>query len=104
MKHSTSQQTRNQLFAAVTVTPSLIVPSTGFLRIAQIIGDPKSDPPKPPLIPISRASWWAGVRSGRYPKSYKLSPRVTAWRCEDIAALISRLGESDSNNGGCNHG
>ena len=101
---NTSQQIRNPLFAVCTTPSSLIIPSTGFLRISQIIGDPKSDPPKHPLIPISRAAWWAGVKSGRYPKSIKLSPRVTVWRAEDIAALISRLGGGDSDNVGCNHG
>lgn len=103
MQTRTTQQIRNPFFAACTTPPNLIIPSTGFLRISQIIGDPKSDPPKLPLIPISRAGWWAGVKSGRYPKSIKLSPRVTVWRAEDIAGLISRPGEADFNNGGGNH-
>lgn len=42
------------------------------------------------LIPISKSAWWAGVRSGRYPKPIKLSPRTTVWRAEDIRALIER--------------
>jgi prophage regulatory protein len=53
----------------------------GFLRLRQIIA------PHGP-IPISRSSWWAGVRSGRFPKPVKLGPRITAWRVADIAALI----------------
>jgi prophage regulatory protein len=28
------------------------------------------------------------VKSGRYPKPVKLGPRITAWRAEDIRALI----------------
>jgi len=34
----------------------------------------------------------AGCRSGRFPKPVKLGPRTTAWRAEDIAALVERLG------------
>lgn len=68
------------------------LPKTGYLRLHQILGNPKSDPPIPALIPVSRSTWWAGVRSGRYPRSYKLSERCTAWRVEDILALIEEAG------------
>ena len=54
---------------------------TGFLRLASILG------PDGP-IPVSRSTWWAGVKSGRYPQPVKLGPRITAWRVEDIVALI----------------
>lgn len=36
-------------------------------------------------------TWWAGVRSGRFPRSVKLGPHTTAWRVEDIRALIDSL-------------
>lgn len=39
-------------------------------------------------IPVSKSTWWAGVRTGRYPKPVKLGPRITAWRKADIDALI----------------
>lgn len=41
-------------------------------------------------IPVSKSTWWAGVRAGRYPKPIKLGPRITAWRAEDIASLLHR--------------
>lgn len=66
------------------------LPETGFLRIYQILGDPKATPPIPALIPISKSNWWAGVKSGRYPKPVKLSERCTAWRVEDILVLIEQ--------------
>ena len=68
------------------------LPETGFLRLPQIIGDPKAEPPVPPVIPVCKSTWWAGVKSGRYPQPVKLSPRVTAWRASDIRALIERTG------------
>lgn len=67
---------------------SNFLPETGFLRLPNIIGNPKADPPIPPLYPVSRSTWWEGVKSGRYPQPLKLGPRITAWRVSDIRALI----------------
>lgn len=68
------------------------LPETGYLRIRQIIGDPKSDPPVPPIVPVSKSTWWDGVKTGRFPAPVKLGPRITAWRVEDIRELLRRLG------------
>lgn len=68
-----------------------LLPETGYLRLRHIIGDPLADPPIPPIIPVSRSTWWAGVNSGRFPPAVKLGPRITAWRVEDIRALINDL-------------
>jgi len=40
------------------------------------------------LVPVSRSTWWAGIRAGRFPQGIKLCERVTCWRSEDIARLI----------------
>jgi prophage regulatory protein len=56
-------------------------PDSGFVRLNSILA------PTGPL-PISRSSWWAGVASGRYPKPVKLGPRITAWRVDDLRALM----------------
>ena len=66
-----------------------ILPETGLVRLSQILGD--KDKGIPPIIPISRSAWWAGVRSGHYPKPVKLSPKCTCWYVEDIRALIARV-------------
>ncbi|MBF0383685.1 MAG: AlpA family phage regulatory protein [Magnetococcales bacterium] len=68
------------------------LPSTGFVRLPLIIGNPKAKPPIPAVIPVSNSSWWNGVASGIYPKPVKLGPRTTAWRVEDILKLIEKLG------------
>jgi prophage regulatory protein len=57
--------------------------STGFVRLSSILA------PRGP-IPVSKSTWWAGVKCGRYPKPVKLGPRITAWRVEDIQALIAK--------------
>lgn len=65
------------------------LPETGFLRLWHIIGNPKAVPPIPAVIPVSKSTWWAGVKSGRYPQPVRtLGQRITAWRAEDIHRLI----------------
>ncbi len=68
------------------------LPETGYLRLSHIIGNRKADPPVPPIIPVSKSTWWDGVRTGRFPAPVKLGPRITAWRVEDIRDLLRRLG------------
>ena len=68
------------------------LPETGFLRLYQIIGDPKAEPPIPPIIPVKKSCWWAGVKTGRFPKPVKIgNGRGTFWRVEDIRALIESV-------------
>jgi len=59
------------------------IPETGFLRLPQVLS----------VIPLGKTCWWKGVKSGRFPKPVKLSARCTAWRVEDIHALIKTLSE-----------
>ena len=59
------------------------LPEAGFVRLSSILA------PKGP-IPVSKSTWWAGIKTGRYPKPVKLGERITAWRVEDIRALIER--------------
>ena len=61
------------------------LPTTGFMRLRSIIA------PFGP-IPVSKSTWWAGVKAGRFPQPVKLGPRITAWRVEDIRALIENGG------------
>lgn len=65
------------------------LPSTGYLRLPQIIGDPKKGIPA--IIPVSKTSWYQGIKAGRYPAAVKLSPRCSAWRVEDIKRLIDEV-------------
>ena len=70
------------------LAPKPTLPETGFVRLPHIIGNPKANPPIPPIIPVSKSTWWAGVKSGRFPQPVKLGPKITAWKISDIRALI----------------
>ncbi len=73
------------------------IPDSGFMRLAQILGNPKADPPIPPVIPVSKSTWWAGVKSGRFPKPVRpFGPRLTLWRVDDIRALCEGTDAPDS--------
>jgi len=39
------------------------------------------------IIPISKSSWWDGVRTGKYPAPVKLGPRLTCWRLQAVLEL-----------------
>ncbi len=65
----------------------------GFLRLPQVLE----------ILPISKSTWWKGIKEGRFPKPVKLTERTSAWLRADIDALCdqvvaSRL-ESSSNEG-----
>jgi prophage regulatory protein len=72
-----------QIAASKLPTAKFCLPETGFIRLKNIIA------PYGP-IPVSKSTWWAGVKTGRFPQSIKLGPKITAWRVEDIRALIER--------------
>ncbi|WP_259675089.1 helix-turn-helix transcriptional regulator [Burkholderia pseudomallei] len=41
------------------------------------------------LIPVSRATWYAGVKHGRFPQPVSLGPRCVAWKASEIQSLIN---------------
>jgi prophage regulatory protein len=41
------------------------------------------------MFPVSRATWYEGVRTGRYPSPVRLGARAVAWRRSDIERLIA---------------
>jgi predicted DNA-binding transcriptional regulator AlpA len=58
------------------------LPQVGFVRLPTILA----------VFPVGKSTWWAGIRSGRYPAPVKLGPRVSAWRVEEIRELLDALG------------
>jgi prophage regulatory protein len=60
------------------------LPETGFIRLPAVLK----------VIPVSKSTWWAGIKTGRFPQPVKLGERITAWRVEDIRTLIQRSAAS----------
>jgi prophage regulatory protein len=42
------------------------------------------------LVPVSRSTWFSGVRSGRYPAPVRIGVRAVAWRHRDIRRLVEK--------------
>lgn len=59
----------------------LTIPEIGFIRLPAILA----------IIPVSKSTWWAGVKSGKFPRPVKLGKNTTAWKAEDIHALIAEF-------------
>jgi prophage regulatory protein len=68
---------------AAEASAAFLFPTTGFVRLNSILA------PFGP-IPVGRTTWWAGVKSGRFPQPVKLGPRITVWRAEEIIQLIEK--------------
>jgi prophage regulatory protein len=51
--------------------------SKRYLRLPQVLE----------RIPVSKSTWWKGVKDGIFPESIKLSPRTTVWLESDIDAV-----------------
>ena len=41
--------------------------------------------------PVSRTTWYDGIKLGMYPAPVRLGKRTVAWRESEIEALIQRL-------------
>lgn len=63
------------------------IPLSGFLRERQL---------RPHIIPVAHSTLWLMVKESRFPAPIKLSPRVTVWRAEDVAAWIASQGENET--------
>ena len=70
--------------------PRPTLPDEGFVRLPQVLT----------VIPVSKSHWWSGIQAGKFPKGVKLGPKLTAWRVEDIRALIAGDAANDTTVGG----
>lgn len=59
---------------------------SGFLKIKAVLS----------LIQVSRSTWHAGVKSGRYPAPVHPSPGTSAWAVADIQALIEKISKGEA--------
>ena len=61
---------------------SLALPETGFLRLNQVLK----------FLPYGKTRWYAGLKTGEFPRPVALGSRARGYRVEDIRALIAELG------------
>lgn len=57
--------------------------ATGYLRLPQVLE----------IIPVSRSTWYRGIKSGIYPEPHRISTRSSAWRIHEIQDCLDRLND-----------
>jgi prophage regulatory protein len=65
-----------------------------LLRLRQIIGDPKADPPIPALVNVSKSTWWSWT-SARIVAAPVRIGGATFWRAADVLRLIDRAAHEE---------
>jgi len=63
------------------------LPATGYVRQSQLIRDPNRPNFIAP-VPVSSATLWRWVSTGKFPAPRKLSEGVTAWKAEEVRAWL----------------
>jgi len=64
------------------------LPDSAFIRESQLVQSPKR-PETPAPLPFSAPTLWRKVKAGTFPKSYKLSERVTCWKVGEVRAWMA---------------
>ena len=65
-----------------------VLPASAFIRESQLVQSPKR-PDNPAPLPFSAPTLWRKVAAGTFPKPFKLSERVTAWRVGEVRDWIN---------------
>ena len=58
-----------------------LLTENGYVRLKTILQ----------VIPVSKSTWWAGVKTGRFPQPLKVGKKITVWRAEEIRELIKKF-------------
>lgn len=58
------------------------LPLEGYVRLRTVLR----------VYPVSRATWYAGIKDGKFPSPVKITgTKASAWRVDDIRKLIERV-------------
>lgn len=57
------------------------LPETGFVRLPSILA----------VLPISRTAFLNGVKSGKYPRPIKPTPRTSMWDVASIRRVLDEM-------------
>ncbi len=69
-------------FTVLTGRCVTLLPETGYVRLPAVLA----------VIPVSKSTWWNGIKAGRFPKpTKKFGPGISAWDVRDIRALIQSV-------------
>jgi len=72
-----------------TITLMSDTPDWGYMRLKDVLR----------VIPVSKSTWWEGIRAGYFPKGIKLKRNITVWQVRDIRQLAEKIKEEADKNG-----
>jgi len=63
----------------------------GLLRLPEVLK----------IVPVSRSTWYLGVKNREYPAPVKIGRRASAWHRHEVEALVTRFTDSWNTPAGC---
>jgi len=76
----------------MSATTATTQPPVRYVRMKEIIfGDPTANPPIPPILPISRSTFYSLIKRGILPNGIKLTDGVTIWPLQAIIDALNQL-------------
>ncbi|OIQ80988.1 hypothetical protein GALL_372490 [mine drainage metagenome] len=89
---STSKSKPQRPRSSYSAIPAGLTPDAR-VKLPQIIGDAKADPPLAGIFPTSKTQFYRLIQQGRFPAPLKPFPgsRASYWRYGDVLAAIRRL-------------
>ena len=64
-----------------------------WLRLSDIVGDTKAEPPIEALIPVSRSTIYRLIAAGKFPAPVKPLPSISLWSSEEINLALKSWGQ-----------
>jgi len=77
--------------ASITEPGNVDLTAKGLLRLPDVLK----------IIPVSRSTWYLGVKNREYPAPVKIGRRASAWRRYEVEALLSRFTTAWPGQTGC---
>jgi prophage regulatory protein len=66
-----------------------VIPETGYVRIAQILGCQRRG--WVPILAISRSALYLWIRDGRWPAPQKLGAKIVAWEASVVRDALEGM-------------
>lgn len=57
------------------------LPEIGLVKLKTVLS----------VIPVSKTTWFSGIKKGIYPRPIKIGARASAWDVREIRSLIDEL-------------
>jgi len=69
-----------------------LLPDSAYLRESQLVRSTKRSDSTTAPLPFSAPTLWRMVKTGQFPKPYKLSARVSAWQVSQVREWMQAQG------------